>query len=142
MSVTAANVRALNEAETRTMVAGGSLTMGNVVYVNSSGNVVAAQANAALTAEAVGIVVAVAQPGQTTAVSGEAVEVCVFGPVSGFGSLTAGAVQYLSDSSAGALTETAPSGSGKWAKAIGRAESSGIVFVLPGVTAARSSGVA
>ena len=88
------------------------------------------------------IVIAVAQPGQTTAVSGEAVEVCVFGPVSGFASLTPGAVQYLSAANAGVLVETAPSGAGKWAKAIGRAESAGIVFVLPGVVAARSSGVA
>jgi hypothetical protein len=124
------------------MIAGGNLTMGQAVYVASSGSVVVALADAALTAEAVGIVIAVAQPGQTTAVSGEAVEVCVFGPVSGFASLTAGAVQYLSAANAGVLVETAPSGAGKWAKAIGRAESAGIVFVLPGVTAARSSGVA
>ena len=142
MTVTAASVRALNEAETRTMIAGGNLTMGQAVYVASSGSVVVALADAALTAEAVGIVIAVAQPGQTTAVSGEAVEVCVFGPVSGFASLTPGAVQYLSAANAGVLVETAPSGAGKWAKAIGRAESAGIVFVLPGVVAARSSGVA
>jgi len=142
MAVTARNVRALNEAETRTFVAGGTVNMGDAVYVDSNGKVQQARANAALTAEAVGIVIAVAQPGATAAASGEAVEVCVFGPVGGFSSLTPGAVQYVSDATAAALVETAPSGAGKWAKAIGRADSAGIVFVLPGVVAARSAGVA
>jgi hypothetical protein len=142
MAVTARNVRALNEAETRTFVTGGAVNMGDVVYVDSNGAVQQARANAALTAEAIGVVIAVAQPGATAAATGEAVEVCVFGPVGGFSGLTPGAVEYLSDTTAGALVETAPSGSGKWAKAVGRADAAGILFVLPGVVAARSSGVA
>lgn len=144
MTVTAANVRALEGATQRQAVAGGTVNMGDVVYISDDTNnilptVVQADANVdAAHANGRGIVTAVAQPGQTSAASGEAVTIVTLGPVSGFSGLTPGARQFVS-STAGALTETAPSGAGTWTHAMGYAESDGVVFVLPGLQAPASN---
>lgn len=138
MAVTAAYVRPLEGAVGRNFKAGGALTMGNAVYVASDGDVEAGRANAAATSDAIGVVAAVNEPGDTTAAAGDAVTVVTFGPVGGFSSLTPGKIQYLSDATAGALTETAPSGAGKWLKAVGYAESATVLFVMPDINAAAS----
>lgn len=142
MTVTAANVRPLEGAQLRSKVAGGTVNMGDAVYVDSNSKVQAAVATSAAAAEAWGVITAVAQPGDTSAPSGDAVSVCTFGPVGGYSSLTPGAIYYVDDTTAGAITATAPSGAGKWAKAVGYAESDTILFVDPGIAAARSSGLA
>lgn len=142
MAVTAAQVRALEGSLTRPKTAGGAVVMGNAVYIDSNSKLQKAQANLAATSNAVGIIVAVNEPGETTAADTEAVTLCTFGPVAGFSSLTPGAVYYLDDATAGAITATAPSGAGKWAKAVGYAESATIFFVMPGIAAARSGGLA
>lgn len=139
MTVTAANVRALEGAILRNKKAGGTVSMGQAGYIDSNSAVQAAKADAAATSAAEGIVVAVAQPGQTSAASGEGISMCVFGPVGGFSSLTPGAVYYVDDTTAGAITATAPTGAGKWAKSIGYAESDTILFVSPGIRPAISS---
>lgn len=139
MAVTARLVRALNGAITRPGVAGGALAMGDAAYLNSSGQWVEADANvSAAVAGARGIVVAVNEPGETTVASGDALEVCVFGPVGGFSSLTPGARQFLSNT-AGELVETAPTGAGTWTSPIGYAEAAGILFVNPGLAAPSSN---
>lgn len=135
MAVTAAQVRALQGAVTRTYRAGGTVNMGDPVYIDSSGYVQQADANvsAALVA-ARGVVVQVSREGETAAVSGDAVDVCLFGPVGGYSGLTPNAQQFVS-STAGGLTETAPTGAGTWTWAIGYAESATILFVEPGLQA-------
>lgn len=139
MTVTAANVRALEGAIKRNKKAGGSGSMGDAVYIDSNSAVQQAKADAAATSTAEGIVVAVSVPGNTAFVTNDGITVVVFGPVGGFSSLTPGAVYYVSDTTAGAITATAPTGAGKWAKSIGYAESDTILFVSPGIRPAISS---
>lgn len=139
MAVTAANVAQGTGALPRDYSAGGTVTVGNAVYVDSNAAVQAAVASAAATSAAIGIVVAVVKPGQTTAASGEKVTVVTLGPVGGFSSLTPGAVYYIDSSTAGAITATAPTGALVWAKSIGYAESATVLFVLPGIRPAISS---
>lgn len=139
MTVTASQVAQLQGAITNEYPAGATVTNGNAVYIDSSGNIQNAIANVAVSSEAIGILVAVPQAGQTTAATGERCTVVVFGPVGGFASLTPGVVYYVDASTAGAITATAPTGGSKWAKAIGYAKSATELFVLPGVRPAISS---
>lgn len=141
-TVVAANVRALEGSISRNRVAGGTVNMGDAVYPDSNSKRQQALATTAAAAAASGIITAVAQPGSTSAASGEGCTETVFGPVGGFSGLTPGAIYYVDDSTAGGITATAPSGTGKWAKGVGYAETDTILFVDPGVTAARSSGLA
>jgi hypothetical protein len=139
MTVTASQVAQLQGAITTEFTAGGTVTNGNAVYIDSSSNVQNAKADAAATSEGIGIVVAVPQAGQTTAASTERVTVVTFGPVGGYASLTPGVVYYIDAATAGAITATAPTGAGKWAKTIGYAKSATELFVLPGIRPAISS---
>jgi hypothetical protein len=142
MAVTAAKVHALEGSLVRPRKAGGAVVVGNAAYNDSAGKLQKARANAAATSDAVGIIVAVNEPGETTAGDNEAVSLCTFGPVGGFSSLTPGAIYYVSDTTDGDILTPAPSGAGKWAKSIGYAESASVLFVAPGIAAARSSALA
>lgn len=82
--------------------------VGDVIYHNGSA-FAKAQANASATAEAVGIVSAVADSDNFTYTS--------HGYVTGLSGLTAGTVYFLSDSTAGAVTATAPTTTGYIRKA-------------------------
>ena len=133
MAVTANEVRALDGCLLRDFAAASTVAVGDCVYIGTSG-VARTDADAESTSAAVGIVVAVQdQFGSTTAAAGQRVSVCIFGPVSGFSSLTAGALQYIG-TTAGALTETATSTTGDVPYVIGRALSSSILFVTPNNT--------
>lgn len=135
MAVTAANVRPLNGAITRPGKAGGNVEMGQPVYKASDGDWEVSDANvSAVIAAARGVVVAVNDPGDTTAVDGDAITVCVFGPVGGYSGLTPGATQFVS-ATVGTLTETAPTGATNWEHAVGYAEAADILFVSPGIAA-------
>lgn len=138
MAVTAANVRALEGAIKRHYEAGGSGDIGDSVYVDSNGDVQVTDANAAVSSECHGVVVAVGEPGATSFVSGDAVTVVTLGPVGGFSSLTPGAIQYVSET-AGEITETAPTGAGTWTKVGGYAEAADVFYVMPNITAASSN---
>jgi hypothetical protein len=138
MAVTAANVRALEGAIKRQYLAGGTVAMGQSVYNASDGDVELTDANVAVTSEAIGVIVAVGDAGETTAADGDAVTVCVYGPVGGFSSLTPGAKQYVGET-AGAIVETAPTGSATWTKPIGYAESASVLFVNPNIEDASSN---
>lgn len=99
IAFTAANIRPLKEhgAVIIPGTAAGTLTVGHLVYQSSSGWI-RADGDVALgvPARAHGIVVE-SFDGETTINSGDACSVVVFGPVSGFTSLTANANYYLSD---------------------------------------------
>lgn len=128
---TAADIRPLPPvAQMRRFNAGGALTVGQAVYLASDGDVEAADADGQATAQAVGIVVAVGAAGATTAAAGDRVDVCVFGPVTGYSSLTPGGVAYVSPT-AGSMDQTASATSGDYNFIIGYAESATTVFVSP-----------
>lgn len=98
------NIRALSEngAVTVPGTAGGTIQVGDVVYSASDGDWERADANVSQTlARAQGIAVQ-SYDGETTIASGDALSVCVYGPVAGFDNCTPGANYYISDA-AGAL---------------------------------------
>lgn len=131
ITVTSAQVRPLEGAIVRNYQAGAAVTVGYAVYLDSSGYVQHADANVTeATARAMGIVVA-SKDGETAVVSGDRCSVCVFGPVSGFASMTPGEPVYNS-STVGRLDQTAPTG-GVYVQAVGRADSASIIFVNPDV---------
>jgi hypothetical protein len=78
--------------------AGGTITIGDLVYIAADGDWERADGNVAggETSRAVGIAVE-SYDGETTITSTNPVSVCVFGPVSGYISLTGGANYYVSD---------------------------------------------
>lgn len=99
IALTSANIRALtaNGAVVIPGQAGGTITVGNLVYIASDGDWEHADGNvSAAVAGAQGIAIE-SYDGESTINSGDPVSVCVYGPVSGYTSLTAGANFYLSD---------------------------------------------
>lgn len=139
MAVTALNVRIdANRGRSLTIDAdlGGAATIGNAVYMASDDDIEEADANAAASAKAIGILVGlgVETPGTTVGAAGDRGTVCVFGLVYGFSSLTPGALLYVS-ATTGEITHTAPTGAGSWTYAIGYAWDATTVFVQPGLVA-------
>jgi hypothetical protein len=141
---TPANGRALEGAILRQAVLGAAASILDAIYISDDTNnilptVQKADANvSAVTANVRAVIVAVAQPGETAGVTGEAVTICVFGPVSGYAGMTPGARQFVSNT-AGEITETAPTGAGTWTAPTGFAESDGVLFVMPGLQAPSSN---
>lgn len=77
--------------------AGAALTVGDLVYEASDGDWEGADGNvSAASARAQGIAVA-SFDGETAIADTAPLSICIFGPVSGYTSLTAGANYYLSD---------------------------------------------
>ena len=97
ITVTAADVRPLAGAIIERFAAGGSVNVGDVVYV--SGNDTVKQASGTLLAMALtpGICVATNASGGTLAASGDYVDVVLAGRVTGFASMTAGSLYFVSD---------------------------------------------
>lgn len=99
ISYTAANIRALVSHGAIVMPgqAGAATSIGHLVYAASDGDWEDADGNvSAPLARAQGIAVE-SFDGETTINNTDPVSVCVFGPVSGWTGLTAGANYYLSD---------------------------------------------
>lgn len=104
--------------------AGGTITVGHLVYMASDGDWERADANvSAAIARAQGIAVA-SFDGETTINSGDPVTVCVMGPVAGFSGLTPGANLYISDT-VGRIADAAAT----YDRIIGWAESANTIFV-------------
>ncbi|MCG3177540.1 MAG: hypothetical protein MOGMAGMI_02514 [Candidatus Omnitrophica bacterium] len=97
LTITAKSVRPLPNALVRDFIAGGTVNVGDLVYVDSNGKVQQANASAAGTAVAIGIAVAVGSLGATAAASGDVVSVVLVGAVNGFSSLTPGVKVYVSN---------------------------------------------
>jgi len=99
VTVTAGDVRPLNGAIILRRTAGGSINIGDAVYLNSSGNAVQTAAGTDTIGSALVVGVAVATPdgsGGTVVASGQHVDVVVFGPVAGFSSLAEGSHHWVS----------------------------------------------
>jgi hypothetical protein len=118
MTVVSANVRALTShgAVVVPGVAGGTVTIGYLVYQNSSGLWVHADANVSETLAQVTGVAVQSYDGEDTVASGNAVSVCIRGLVGGYTDLNENAVYYLSNTvgrisdAAGAFTRIVGTG--------------------------------
>lgn len=136
IAFTAAQIKPLtfNGAVLRNFTAGGTITVGHLVYVAADGHVEEADANAGTPAEqAIGIAVE-SYDGETTITAGNPVTVCVFGPVSGYSGMTPGDILWVSDT-VGRIADAAAT----FDRIIGRAESAGVVFVDPVLSEAASA---
>lgn len=130
---TAALVRPAPGAVIKRKKAYEALAPGNAVYLKSDDTVAKADADAEATAQVVGIVISVPNGGEACA-AGDNVDICVFGEVFGFTSLTPGALAYAS-TTAGAIADAAPAGSsGDYLYIVGRAWTAGSIFVNPFTT--------
>lgn len=99
MAFTAAEIRPLvsHGAIVVPGQAGGTITVGHAVYIASDGDWERADGNvSAAVARGQGIAVE-SFDGETTINNTDALSIVVFGPVSGFDALTAGANYYISD---------------------------------------------
>jgi hypothetical protein len=134
MALTLSNrvlVRPLNGAIVHQYVAASAVQLGEWVYCNASDQVAPARSNAAGTTYAIGIVVSI-EGGLSTAAAGQAVGVCIQGPVAGFTGMTpATPYVYVSQTTAGVGTQTIPTGGANFVYTGGRAIRSDILFVQP-----------
>lgn len=139
LSITAKNVSATQDqgAVIRNYEAAAALTVGQLVYLNSSGKVDKADANLSLEASrAIGIVVAGANTyDETTIAAGSRCSVCVFGPVYGFASLTPGTYGWVG-TTAGEIVDAAPTTA--YVYVVGQAVDADTFFVQPGISSPAS----
>jgi hypothetical protein len=133
ITVTAADVRPLPDAIIEEYDAGGSGSVGDLVYMATDGDVEESDASAAGTTYAIGVVVAVGGGigGRTTFVAGDRLAVVVWGRVTGFSGMTPGDMLYVSNTAA-TLGDAAGDNSHK----MGRARSATVVFIQPELTEA------
>lgn len=131
VTVTAGNVRPLPGYVSRRFDAGGTIYVGQSVYVAADGDVERSDSDAgSLEAQSIGIMVAnVDNYGGTVAVSGDHVDVVLFGPVTGYSSMTPGALVFAS-TSAGGLVQGTPD-AGSHVVPVGLALDAGTIFVNP-----------
>lgn len=132
ISKTAASVRPLNGAMIRRGEAGGSGSIGDLVYLDGTNGWKQADANASQdAAQGRGIVVAQGSDGDTTFADGDEIDIVVLGPVGGFSGMTPGDAVYNS-ATAGAVADAAPAETGDdWDFIVGWAESATVLFVHP-----------
>lgn len=130
LSLTAADIRPLipsNVVQAKADAA--DMEPGDLVYRKSDGDVALADATAALTVEAIGVIVAI-ENGKSATAAGDVVTVALSGSrIAGFSDMTPGTIGYVSDETAGEISDTAPSGAGTWTKAVGHAESATVFFL-------------
>ena len=131
ISKTNANIRPLVGSITKPVQAAEAITVGQAVYINSSGKAALADADAAASAQAVGIVTACGAYGKLVCAADDMVDVTFYGPVAGYSGMTPGA-QVFSSTTAGAIDDAAPAGaSGDYKWIIGFALQAGVIFVNP-----------
>lgn len=130
IALTAGNISVMPQAVWRAFTAGGSGNVGDAVYIAADGDVEQTDANVAGTTYPIGIVVAV-QNGKTAFVAGDAVSVCISGPVEGFSGMTPNDVLYVSDTTGKIADAT-----GTTTCKIARALSATMLWVIPQVTEA------
>lgn len=110
-------------SDTSTITAGEALSAGNLIYLNSAGNALKADASAQAK-EAIGFVL--------SAISNGASGTVYFGSgfITGLTSLTPG-TRYFLDTTAGGITSTPPTGSGKIVQQVGFARTSTVLYFEP-----------
>jgi len=118
---TKADVRPLAGSIVRRGEAGDTIEAGEAVYLDGTNGWKPADGSTTGTADARGIMVA-----PQDAVDGDMIDICYFGPVTGYSSLTPDAPLYVSDT-AGEMSEDASDATKD--KIIGWAESAQTIFV-------------
>lgn len=96
ITVTPANVQPATTTLFKTLTAGGTITAGQVVYENASGQAVAAQANSANTDDILGVALGGAS-------SGQKVTVAIGGDINPGGTVVVGMAYCLSAAAAGGI---------------------------------------
>jgi hypothetical protein len=115
----------------RSFKCGEVIEVGEAVYLASDGTIMLADAGAAVTAQAIGICVAIGGYGKLVSVIGDMCDVVLHGVCTGFGGLTPG-LEVFASATAGAMDETKPAGSsGDFVWSIGSVLGAGIIFVRP-----------
>lgn len=114
-------------------IAGVALTVGQVVYIDSSDQAQLAIATSALAGTTVGIIAdAPNRYGETTIPAGQYAPVTIMGPVWGYSGLVPGTLYWVDKTTAGALTDTAPTSAYQYS--VGRAIATDTILVVPGTT--------
>jgi len=109
--------------------AGGTIYTGQSVYIAADGDVEQSDCDAgSLEAQSIGVMIA-DNTGATVATSGDRVDVAMVGPITGFSSMTPGALVFAS-TTAGGLTQGTPD-VGSHVVPVGMALSASILFVNP-----------
>lgn len=129
LTVTAADVRPLEGAIVRRYPAGGSVNVGDAIYLNGGSAVQTAAGTATMGSALFHGIVVSAPNGASVAAAGDSVDVVIFGPVAGFSNMTGGALAWVSKT-AGKLAD-AQAGSGFYNCIAGIAESATVLFVRP-----------
>ncbi len=131
-----------------TKVAGVSLSIGDVVRLDTNNKLQKAQAISAANARVYGMVVGGPNTpyGETTIAAGDYPAVCIAGNVfvgpsatvgAGKNALTAGQFLFLSDGTAGGLEDG--SSTPAWNVIVARAEGPDSIYLMPGISAPASS---
>lgn len=131
---TPADVRPLVGAVQQTLTLGASLSLGDAVYLASDGTIKAAKSDAAATADAIGVLVALSSNsgiGKSAGVAGDVGEVVTYGPVSGITGITKGKFCYVDATTAGDIVDTLPAFP-NYGKVLGYQQTDSIFFVDPG----------
>jgi hypothetical protein len=125
------DVGALRESFVKAYPCGEVVDVGEAVYMASDGTIMLADAGAADTAQAIGVVVSVGGYGKVSSVIGDMCDVVLHGVCTGFSGLTPG-LEVFASATAGAMDETKPAGSsGDFIWSIGSVLGAGIIFVRP-----------
>lgn len=98
LTVVSANIRALTShgAVVVPGVAGATVTIGYLLYQPADGQWEHADANAAGLQTALGVAVE-SYDGEDTVAAGNALSVCIMGPIAGYTDVVSGALYYVSD---------------------------------------------
>jgi hypothetical protein len=130
ITVTAGDVKPLPGALCRRFDTGAAVVAGNAVYIDSNGAVQKVDASNAVKARAIGFAVA-DNDGGTSFASGDAIDVCVDGPLAGFSSMAEGSFAY---SGTIGQVDTASAGSGNYLWIVGTALSTTVLMINPFTT--------
>lgn len=142
ISKTKADIRPLPGALTRRFDAGGAIDAGAAVYIAADGDVEEAVAGTKGPSRGKGIAVA-DRDGSTSFSSGDAIDVVLHGPVTGYSSMSEGEPVYVDGDGTGAgpgsMVQTAPdtdvTGTGTaFQYIVGYAESATTIYVNPQAT--------
>jgi len=128
LTVSRADVRPLPGALCRRFTAAGTILAGDAVYIDTSGDVLRADAVTFSHVISPGIAVA-NNEGGTAFASGQELDVCVSGPLAGIASPYEGSFAFISDAVGALLDDDA--GSGNYRYIIGQAHSTQVLFINP-----------
>lgn len=134
ISVTAANVKLPNPNEVLKIrgVLGAVSTPGQVMYLDGTNGWKPADADAAASGQARGILLSLPN-GSVSGAIGDACDIVTEGRITGFASMTPGGAVFVSVT-AGAVDQTAPTAEDDYVFSIGWAESATSIYVHPQIT--------